>query len=206
MNRWQFILERTLIGLSLKKEEQAVSEKILTLPNGITVFGFLTLFLYQANYIYAYFNNDVGFLSVYIALFLLFLAIASDILDGFFARALNSCSRFGELLDPARDRYLAFVIVLQMVLVEKTLSIVLIVALIILVEFFTAIKNWKYSTRVHTVGKFRMGIHMLCGAVFVIQVYRIPTPINLTISTQALATVMLLATILASVRYRELNL
>jgi len=206
MTNWNFIWHRVLVGLSLKKEKQIPSDKIFTLPNSISAFGFLTLFLYQANYIYAYLNDNAGFFSAYTALLLLLLAIISDILDGFFARALKACSRFGEILDPARDRYLAFVIVLQMVLVEKTFSIFLVVALIIIVEFVTAMKNWKYSTRVHTIGKFRMGVHMICGTIFVLQIYQIPTPINMTISTQALAAIMLLATITASIRYQKLNL
>ena len=205
MNNLNFIWHRILVGLSLKKEKQKIKNEILTIPNSITAFGFLILFLYQVNYLYAYFNNDIGLFSGYVAFSLLIVAIISDILDGFFARALKSCSRLGELLDPARDRYLAFVIVFQMVLVEKTFAIVLIVALVIIVEIATAMKNWKYSTKVHTIGKFRMGIHMICGAIFVTQIYQIPTPLSVTISTEALATIMLIATILASIRYREFN-
>ncbi len=203
MKNWQFILERIFVGLSLKKEKQLVSNKILTFPNSITFFGFLVLFLYQINYIYAYLNDNFGFLSAYFALFLLIVAIISDILDGFFARALKMCSSFGEMLDPARDRYLAFVIILQMALVEKTFTIFSIISLIIIVEFSIALRNWKYSTKVHTIGKFRMGIHMICGTVFVAQTYQILTPA--IINTEALATIMLLASILSAIKYKRIN-
>ncbi len=203
MQNWQFIWHRILVGLSLRKEIYPVSNEILTFPNSITAFGFLSLFLYQANYLYGFLHNNTGFFPGHIALTLLVVAIISDALDGFFARALGACSHIGEILDPVRDRYLAFVILLQMAAVEKTSFVIFVVGSIILIETFTAIQNWKYSTAVHGVGKLRMGIHMFCSLIFVIQTYQIWTSINI-ISTETLVVIMLLATVMSSFKYVSL--
>jgi|GEM_PF-3034045 len=205
MINWQFIWHRILIGLHLIKAEQTVSEKLATIPNGITAFGLLSIFLYQANYLYEYFTGDIGYFHNNM-LALLVIAIISDILDGFFARALGSCSRFGEFIDPARDRYLALVIILQMMIESQNGFVIMMACLIILIEAVTALQNWKYSTSVHGMGKFRMGIHMFCSLVFVFQIYNLPlpVPVDITISIEMLITIMFLASLMSSFKYMQL--
>lgn len=51
-------------------------------------------------------------------LVMLIVAGVSDALDGFFARWLNSTSRFGELADPIADKLLAFVVVAIMLVTD----------------------------------------------------------------------------------------
>jgi len=203
MSNLQFIWHRTLIGLSLRKEEQEKSNKILTIPNGISAFGFFVLFLYQGNYMYEYSTGYTGYFHYY-ALLLLLIAITSDIADGFWARAFRSCSKIGEVIDPARDRYLGFVIVLQMIIEAQDNFVTIVAFLIIFIETLTAIQNWRYSASVHGMGKFRMGIHMFCGLVFIIQTYNIQVPIDIHISIPMLIIIMLLASFMSSFKYMQL--
>lgn len=70
----------------------------LLLPNLLSIFRILLLPLIF------YFLAQDNTTSYYIAVLLMLIAIASDILDGYFARRLNQITDLGKILDPLADK------------------------------------------------------------------------------------------------------
>lgn len=77
------------------------NDRILTIPNVITTAGIVCIFLSALN---LYRGNNI------VALFFFLVVVASDFLDGFFARYIETrwpgygISKVGELIDPIRDK------------------------------------------------------------------------------------------------------
>jgi cardiolipin synthase len=73
-------------------------EDFLLVPNLLAIFRILLLpFIY-------YFLAQGGKTGVGIAVFLMIMAILSDVLDGHFARKLNQVTDLGKVLDPLADK------------------------------------------------------------------------------------------------------
>lgn len=71
--------------------------KILTIPNILTLFRFFVIPFVVYN---IYISN------FYTALFLIFIAVLTDGLDGFIARKFDQTSKLGKIIDPLADKLL----------------------------------------------------------------------------------------------------
>jgi CDP-diacylglycerol--glycerol-3-phosphate 3-phosphatidyltransferase len=90
-----------------------------TIPNYISIFRLLLAipfyFLLQ--------NIQTDFYYRYYILILIFIASASDLLDGFLARKLNQISEFGKIIDPLADKVLIIMIVTQLYLMNEIIGL-----------------------------------------------------------------------------------
>ncbi len=90
-----------------------------TIPNYISIFRLLLAipfyFLLQ--------NIQTDFYYRYYILTLIFIASASDLLDGFFARKLNQISEFGKIIDPLADKVLIILIVTQLYMLNEIIGL-----------------------------------------------------------------------------------
>lgn len=90
-----------------------------TIPNYISIFRLLLAipfyFLLQ--------NIQMDFYYRYYILTLIFIASASDLLDGFFARKLNQISEFGKIIDPLADKVLIILIVTQLYMLNEIIGL-----------------------------------------------------------------------------------
>lgn len=80
-------------------DENAASQKIMTIPNLLSLFRILLIPVF----VMFYFDNALAYHD---ALALLTLAVsgATDVLDGIIARTFHMISNVGKLLDPAADK------------------------------------------------------------------------------------------------------
>jgi len=74
--------------------------KILTIPNILTIFRFFII-------PFAAYNIYIS--NFYTALFLIFIAVVTDGLDGFIARKFNQTSQLGKIIDPIADKLLVII-------------------------------------------------------------------------------------------------
>ncbi|UOD35586.1 CDP-alcohol phosphatidyltransferase family protein [Deferribacteraceae bacterium V6Fe1] len=74
--------------------------KIITIPNILTIFRFFVI-------PFAAYNIYIS--NFYTALFLIFIAVVTDGLDGFIARKFNQTSKLGKIIDPIADKLLVIV-------------------------------------------------------------------------------------------------
>jgi cardiolipin synthase len=90
-----------------------------TIPNYISIFRLLLAipfyFLLQ--------NIQMDFYYRYYILTLIFIASASDLLDGFLARKLNQISEFGKIIDPLADKVLIILIVTQLYMLNEIIGL-----------------------------------------------------------------------------------
>lgn len=93
-------------GIFAPKDKSA----ILTVPNIITVSGFVFIGLYIKSFLS---GSSVGIIFLY-----LFLAGLSDALDGISARFLKQTTTLGEILDPVRDRVLMLAVLWNFWLID----------------------------------------------------------------------------------------
>ncbi|NLJ14970.1 MAG: CDP-diacylglycerol--glycerol-3-phosphate 3-phosphatidyltransferase [Ignavibacteria bacterium] len=87
----------------MKEETKKTSNKIITIPNIISVFRIVLVII--ATYLLIKEDNINAFI-LYVT------AMITDFLDGFLARLLNQSSELGKLLDPVADKLLVLSIVL----------------------------------------------------------------------------------------------
>jgi anaerobic nitric oxide reductase flavorubredoxin len=87
----------------MKEETKKTSNKIITIPNIISVFRIVLVII--ATYLLVKEDNINAFI-LYVT------AMITDFLDGFLARLLNQSSELGKLLDPVADKLLVLSIVL----------------------------------------------------------------------------------------------
>jgi cardiolipin synthase (CMP-forming) len=82
-------------------DDEALQDRILTLPNAITAIRLCTLPVF----VYLLFGADDRWTAGWV----LFAIGSTDWLDGYLARRLNQVSTVGKVLDPVADRLLFFV-------------------------------------------------------------------------------------------------
>lgn len=84
-------------------------------PNLISLFRLL-LFL-PLQFIFSYLNQSQYF-EIYL-ISIIFIAFASDLLDGFIARKFNIITEFGKIIDPLADKVLVLQFVLNLLILNK---------------------------------------------------------------------------------------
>jgi len=89
--------------MKIKKEEKENQEKFFNVPNIITSFRLILVFVF----IYMLFNK----FEIYYTLSVFIVAAATDWFDGFFARKLNQTSKFGARMDYIVDRIFTILVV-----------------------------------------------------------------------------------------------
>ncbi len=94
----------------IQSEEVQVTDRVLTIPNVITVIRLCMIVVFVA-------MLQQGHNLV--ACFVYAVAAGTDCIDGKIARATNSVSRIGQLLDPAVDRLLMISGVLGLLLISR---------------------------------------------------------------------------------------
>lgn len=106
------------------KKEEAKQEKFFNVPNVITSFRLILVFIF----IYMLFNE----FKIYFTLSVFIVAAATDWFDGFFARKLNQTSKFGARMDYVVDRIFTILVVGSLVvylflegILEKEFSLLL---------------------------------------------------------------------------------
>ncbi|MEI8103773.1 MAG: CDP-alcohol phosphatidyltransferase family protein [Candidatus Moraniibacteriota bacterium] len=156
--------KRILVGISLEKEIFTHTNQKWTVANMTTFVGVIAAswLLFDT----LWFQTLPGKEKIY----LLFLILASDILDGFFARSLKQCSDLGRKIDPGRDREAALAILVLLFQCQAIVAVlaggVLLAEILIGVLAYIADRQKKTLT-VHTVGKCRMAVHIAAGATFI---------------------------------------
>jgi len=190
-----------LRGLGFLPTKHPSTTRVLTLANAVTAIGLLASLLYGALVLLK--GTEA---SAYTCFALVCVAVVSDVLDGFLARAMNQCTRLGSIIDPWRDRVLGLVVVIHMVTTISSASTALIGGAIVIVELLTAFTNANNPPRhVHTLGKVRMGVHAGAAVLFLTtpiltEYSNVPfqTPV---VGTDTLLILMLIASILAFASY-----
>ncbi len=81
----------------IQKEYEVTTNKVFTIPNLLSLVRFLMIPLI----IWVY----VGKKDYILALILIVVSFATDVVDGWIARRYNMISRVGKLLDPAADKF-----------------------------------------------------------------------------------------------------
>ncbi len=115
--------------------------------------------------------------SFFIAIVLMGIAIASDILDGYLARRLNQVTDLGKILDPVADK-LGLGVFVVFVIIHRGFPI-WIAALLFLKDFFTVIAGIMLVRKKGLVpisaywGKLNSWIWVITVIVFIIQIHQL---------------------------------
>lgn len=136
--------------------------RTINVPNIITGFGILAVFVYIAGYIYS---------SVMIIAPALMIAGASDVLDGFLARRLGQKTFIGLILDKTRDTLLFFAIAGNLLWIGTPsafffLKIMIAAELIMFAIIFAAPLNDPHPD--HIFHKIRQGAYLIIVLCFVL--------------------------------------
>ena len=81
----------------IRREDEVTTNKVLTVPNILSLIRLLMIPLIVWVY--------VGKKDYLLALVLIVVSFATDVVDGWIARRFNMISRVGKLLDPAADKF-----------------------------------------------------------------------------------------------------
>lgn len=100
-------------GLYLKAKSPKIKEKIINIPNFVTVIRCLLAPIFILSMIKG---------QLFITLLLFFVAAASDSLDGLLARQLKSQTEFGKFIDPAADKLLMTTAYVMLTIPHPTLA------------------------------------------------------------------------------------
>lgn len=159
-----------LVAYTKRNQGIDYAEKVVTLPNYTTFIGMIALITYVVadvfNPSWCPKSDQLWFITI---------AGLSDALDGIYARITKQCSKLGAIIDPVRDRLFILAIMLSMVLnngtQRETTIVAAATALTILLESTIVLLYIKRRdlAQVHFWGKVRMGVHCLCGMLFVLQ-------------------------------------
>lgn len=129
----------------------------LTIPNLITLLGFIFIVLYVDSFLDG--QQITAFLF-------LFLAGCSDALDGFLARRLKQESIAGAILDPVRDRTIMLALLFVFWCMQGNVSLILTLILLeaaIFILWLYHISKEDYSRVRHIFGKGRQAGHLIFG-------------------------------------------
>lgn len=165
-------------------------DAFLTVPNLITILGFIFIVLFVDNFLDG--SQATAFLF-------LFLAGFSDALDGFLARRLKQESFIGSILDPVRDRTIMLALLYAFWCMRGSTNLILIIIFVeVLVFLIWAYQifwvNYFYISTRHIFGKFRQAGHLACGGLGVL---------GLINSNQALGGMIVFSVILLGVIVTE---
>lgn len=151
LRQLQLLVMQRLHGTSTK---YVTHRKILTIPNVLTGSGIIVTILYVAAFTVSTTHTAqtwwLPLLAVYV--------MASDVLDGILADALNQHSVIGKVIDPLRDRLLAGALLLHIAVLNPSIWLVLLIIGTIVIEIRLAwIIALSAKPEVHAVGKLRAG-------------------------------------------------
>lgn len=155
--------------------EAVVLNKIRTIPNLITGLGILLTFWYGYQFMTA---TLISFIPLTV-----FAIGLSDFFDGLAARVFSQHSKVGKIIDPLRDRLLATMMLFNVVWVGGIAVLCLIWLLaIVICECTLGILGIFYMKRggiirVHTIGKIRQLVHLLCIMIFLVQLHWLGSPL-----------------------------
>jgi len=159
----------------------------LTIPNQVTILGFLFIFLYISSFLF----GDSGWLSF----LFLFCAGFTDALDGFLARQLKQESFLGSILDPLRDRVILAAILWNFCLINPKTWPIIEVIIVAEILFFTSwffdfslVNERKFKWQ-HIFGKTRQLGHLVFGGLGVLRIL----PVDIAVICMAACSLFLLA-------------
>jgi len=160
---------RSIIRFALRRLKgsargRRADNRVLTIPNIITMSGIIGTFVYA----YLFVTEAVLWLVPLAHLFV----VLSDVLDGVTADILRQHTRVGKVLDPVRDRLHAFATFVNLgLLSENPLASRLLLVAFGTELILTALAYRAGGFEAHMVGKARAAIHGLCAAAVLVAVY-----------------------------------
>ncbi|MEA2007357.1 MAG: CDP-alcohol phosphatidyltransferase family protein [Patescibacteria group bacterium] len=172
---------------------EVVRNKILTVPNTVTMIGILLTIFYIVQ-----FKSNFWTTTIPIVIFLIGL---SDLLDGYLATKFDQHSWVGKFIDGFRDRFLGIALVWNFLHHTTNYLTVTFVAILVGIEVFVAKKNIscgveaikeKIGLDVHVSSKIRQFVHLTCAMALVVQLYWLKT---VYIGPTALLAIMLLGSV-----------
>ncbi len=139
-------------------------DEFWTVPNFITLLGFLLIILYlQKN-----------------AFIFLFLAGATDALDGFVARKLKQESFWGAIIDPLRDRLIMGAILWNFWLTDKVGNFILLIVLVEIAVGIVNLSTLNLDKKIsHFFGKMRQVGHLCFGTLGIFQLISIQATVSI---------------------------
>lgn len=169
--------------------------KILTIPNILTIFRFCII---------PFASYNIYISNFYTALFLIFIAVITDGMDGFIARKFNQTSHFGKIIDPIADKLLVIVGIVT-VYINKDINISTTLVLgIILREIYILIgalylllnsKSFRISPTI--IGKFTA----FCEFIYLIVIILNQVTLNLNYILNLISWVLSIMLIISFVEY-----
>ena len=153
----------------------SVKNKVLTIPNLLSIYRLLTLIPV------IYLFPDNSFRSKLIILILFISALISDILDGIIARKFNQISEIGKILDPIIDKIMTAVIgILLIIYRELPVWVMVFIISRDIIIFFCGIYI-KYSRNILMTSLFIGKISALfigfTGILFFVELTKIAYPV-----------------------------
>jgi len=152
-----------------------VHDRILTRPNMVTVAGIILTTFYICQFVFGFW---LAFAPI-----ILVLAVSTDMVDGWLADRLNEHSVYGKMLDPLRDRYVTFAVLMNVYwLFGQTALLPIIVT--IAADVAVLIPGWLIYRRtgkpaaVHLIGKVRAAIQWVGAFLIVAQAYWVSPEAN----------------------------
>jgi cardiolipin synthase len=150
----------------MKKQDFSI-DKIITIPNILTLFRFFLAFAFW--YLYTHAQTDRQFME---AVLLLVISGITDILDGKIARRFNMVSELGKIMDPIADKVTQLMIMLCLVekfpLILFELSLFIIKQLYMLIAGLYIIKKTGRNLGARWYGKMNTIILYFCSIVLIL--------------------------------------
>ncbi|GMQ94941.1 MAG: CDP-diacylglycerol--glycerol-3-phosphate 3-phosphatidyltransferase [Patescibacteria group bacterium] len=145
-----------------------VGNDILTWPNIVTTMGIVGTGIY----VYQFTTQSYAwFIPITVSIIGL-----SDLLDGFLARRLDQHSRLGKFIDPLRDKILALAVLVNLLYAKDVMLFIIPLLLAVVCELCILVQDVRGFTkknvsRVHTIGKMRQAVTLVCMGIFLLQEY-----------------------------------
>ena len=141
-------------GIAQDQKEPDNYYMVFSVPNLVTMVGILLIPLG----IYFFVK---GSLILTFSCFLL--SAVSDLLDGWFAKILNQRTKFGEFLDPFRDRVLlcgALWILFDIIQTSRVAVFFLFLLIVAEIGIVLLGVLYPHTIKVHSMGKSRQAVHL----------------------------------------------